>query len=125
MVFQLFLILILNSNGKKDKGEPKAYGLNLHVNGGRIEKSERDSTIRILGLEPYTQCFIELDPNSFEDISWRLPVKTLNVTVDPNILKTVEIPIAIVGEASGVVTLEENGDKERPGTNDYKFHEPQ
>ena len=107
--------LDLNSNGKKDKGEPKAYGLNLHVNGGRIEKSERDSTIRILGLEPYTQCFIELDPNSFEDISWRLPVKTLNVTVDPNILKTVEIPVAIVGEASGVVTLEENGSKKGQG----------
>ena len=57
----------------KITGEPKAYGLNLHANGGRVEKSDRDSTIRILGLEPYTNCFIELDPNSFDNISWRLP----------------------------------------------------
>ena len=64
--------LDLNANGKKDPGEPKAYGLNLHSNGGRIEKSDRDTTIRILGLEPYTNCFIDLDPNSFENISWRL-----------------------------------------------------
>ncbi len=71
--------LDLNANGRKDQGEPKVYGLNLHANGGRIEKSDRDSTIRILGLEPYTSCFIELDPNSFDNVSWRLPKQTLSV----------------------------------------------
>ena len=85
--------LDLNVNGHRDAGEPRVYGLNLHANGGRIEKSDRDSTIRILGLEPYTSCFIELDPNSFENISWRLPYQTLNVAVDPEILKNIEIPI--------------------------------
>jgi hypothetical protein len=101
----------LNSNGKRDPGEKKAYGLNLHVNGGRVEKSDRDSTIRILGLEPYTNCFIELDPNSFDNISWRLPFKTLNVSVDPEIVKYIEIPVTIVGEATGNVSLEKEGEK--------------
>jgi hypothetical protein len=101
----------LNSNGKRDPGERKAYGLNLHVNGGRVENSDRDSTIRILGLEPYTNCFIELDPNSFENISWRLPFKTLNVSVDPDILKYIEIPVTVVGEASGNVSLVKDGEK--------------
>lgn len=96
----------LNANGIKDPGEPKAFGLNLRANGGRIEKSESDTTIRILGLEPYTSCFIELDANSFENISWRLPVKTLNVAVDPDILKHIEIPVTVVGEASGKVTAD-------------------
>ncbi len=103
--------LDLNSNGKKDPGEPKAYGLNLRANGGRVEKSERDSTIRILGLEPYTTCYIELDPNSFDNISWRLQKPTLNVAVDPNILKLIEIPISVVGEAAGSVKLEKEGEK--------------
>ena len=98
--------LDLNGNGKRDPGEPKVYGLNLRANGGRVEKSERDSTIRILGLEPYTSCFIELDPNSFDNVSWRLPKQTLSVTVDPNILKPIKIPITVVGEATGKVTLE-------------------
>jgi hypothetical protein len=61
----------------------------LRSSGGRVEKSERDTTIRILGLEPYAKYYIELDQNSFENISWRLPVNTLSVTVDPNMLKNI------------------------------------
>jgi len=94
-----------NSNGKRDKGEPAADGLNIHTNGGRIIRNERDTTIRILGLEPYTNCFIELDPNSFENISWRITKKTLSVVVDPEILKTIEVPVKVVGEADGTVKL--------------------
>ena len=103
--------LDLNSNGVRDPGEPKAMGLNLRVNGGRVIKSEKDTTIMILGLEPYTQCFIDLDQNSFEDISWRLSVNTLSVAVDPNIIKTIEIPIIVVGEATGTVVLERDGER--------------
>jgi hypothetical protein len=72
--------LDMNANGLRDQGEPKAYGLNLRANGGRIEKSERDTTIRILGLEPYKSCFIELDENRFENISRRLPVRMLRTS---------------------------------------------
>jgi hypothetical protein len=97
----------VNGNGIRDKGEPKAAGLNLHATGGRIEKSDRDSTIRILGLEPYTICFVELDPNSFENISWKLEKKTLKVNVDPEIIKNIEIPISVYGEVTGYV-LNEN-----------------
>jgi cell division protein FtsN len=98
--------LDLNANGIKDRGEPKAYGLNIHTNSGRIDISESDTTIRILGLEPYTNCFVELDPDSFDNISWRLKFKSLSVTVDPDILKLVEIPVSVVGEASGKVMIE-------------------
>jgi hypothetical protein len=107
--------LDINANGVKDRGEPKVFGLNLHTNGGRIEKSERDTTIRILGLEPYTSCFIDLDPNSFDNIAWKLPVQTLNVTVDPNMLKHIELPVTVAGEASGNVTLLKNGEKKGIG----------
>ncbi|HUS86909.1 MAG TPA: SPOR domain-containing protein, partial [Bacteroidales bacterium] len=107
--------LDLNSNNRKDPGEPKAYGLNLRANGGRIEKSSRDTTIRILGLEPYTSCLIELDPGSFDNIAWRLPKQTLSVVVDPNILKLVEIPVSIAGEATGTVLLEKDDIKQGIG----------
>lgn len=101
--------LDINANRKKDPGEPKAFGLNLRISGGRVEKSEKDTTIRILGLEPYVDYFIELDPNSFENIAWRLDKKSLSVTVDPNILKTVEVPVIVSGEANGTVTLIKEG----------------
>ena len=107
--------LDLNANGKKDPGEPKAQGLNLHSNGGRVVKNDRDTTIRILGLEPYTSCFIDLDPNSFDNISWRLTKETYNVAVDPDILKSVEVPVMIAGEAMGFVSLESDGEKRGQG----------
>jgi hypothetical protein len=111
----IIAFLDLNANRHKDAGEPRVSGLNLHTNGGRIEKNERDSTIRILGLEPYTSCFIEFDPNSFENVSWRLPYKTLSVAVDPEILKSIEIPISVVGEATGNVSQEKDGIKSGQG----------
>ena len=104
--------LDLNSNGKKDQGEPRVKGLNLHTNGGRVIDNERDTTIRILGLEPYTTCFIDLDPNSFDNISWRLPKKSYSVVVDPDILKQIEVPVSVVGEASGTVNVIKDGVKE-------------
>jgi len=33
--------LDLNCNGRRDEGEPKAFGLNFSTNGGRIERNNR------------------------------------------------------------------------------------
>ena len=103
--------LDFNSNGKRDPGEKGAPGLNVRANGGRVDKTENDTTIAILGLEAYTSCFIELDPNSFYSIAWRIPFRTMRVMVDPNIIKNIEIPISIAGEASGFVKIKRNGEE--------------
>ncbi|HOO98247.1 MAG TPA: SPOR domain-containing protein [Bacteroidales bacterium] len=97
----------LDNNGLHDRGEPRVPGLNLRVNGGRVMISEKDTTLRVLGLEPYTSYYIELDAGGFESITWQLPYKTISVKADPDILKTVEVPVLVVGEASGTVYLEE------------------
>jgi cell division protein FtsN len=103
--------LDLNANGVRDAGEPRAYGLNIHSNGGRLERSDKDTTIHIVGLEPYTKYFIEVDENSFDNISWRIDKKSLAVVVDPNMLKLIEIPVTVRGEATGKVVLGDNGSK--------------
>lgn len=102
--------LDINANGHRDPGEPRVNGLNVRSNGGRVEKCDRDTTIRILGLEPYTNCFIELDPESFENIAWKLGVQTMSVTVDPDILKLIEVPVEVKGEANGKVTIKKEGE---------------
>ncbi|MCX6335480.1 MAG: SPOR domain-containing protein [Bacteroidia bacterium] len=101
----------MNVNGIRDKGEKKVPGLAVRANGGRIMYVEKDTTIRILGLEPYTSCFIEMDPGNFENISWQLPYSTLSVTTDANMLKTIEVPVTIAGEANGTVSFEKGGQK--------------
>jgi hypothetical protein len=102
--------LDINGNGRRDSREPKASGLNLHASSGSIEKRDIDTTIRIISLEPYTNCFIELETNSFENVAWRIKNRTLNISVDPNIMKLVEVPVTVVGEASGIVSLDKNGE---------------
>ncbi len=98
-----------NANGKRDPGEDGVPGLNLRSNGGKVDKSENDTIIAIIGLEPYTTCFIELDPNSFYNIAWRLPYESLSVKVDPNIMKNIDIPVNVVGEADGFVRVDSDG----------------
>lgn len=99
----------LNANGRRDEGEPRAPGLNVRSNSGRLERSERDTVIHITGLEPYVKYFIELDENSFDNISWRIGKKSYAVVADPNIMKLIEVPVYVRGEATGTVMLEENG----------------
>lgn len=102
-----------NANDIRDVGEPAAPGLNLRANAGRVDKTEQDTAIAILGLEPYTSCYIELDPNSFDNIAWTLKHRTISVEVDPNVMKTVNIPVRVLGEASGFVRIQHNNEDTR------------
>jgi len=98
-----------NGNGTRDPGEPKVYGLNLRASNGRIEKREIDTTIRIFGLEAYTDCYVEFDQSSLDNIAWRLKHRSMNIAVDPNLIKLVEIPILVVGEAAGMIRIDREG----------------
>jgi len=95
--------LDMNCNGKRDPDEPKAMGLNVRINGGKVVISEKDTIIRIFELEPYTKYIVFLDRNNFDNISWQIRQQTLKVAIDPNQLKMIEVPIAVVGEASGMI----------------------
>jgi hypothetical protein len=100
--------LDLNCNGERDIDEPKASGLNFRSSGGRIERNDHDTTIYIFDLEPYTNYYLELERNGFDNISWQLQKPVVGVSIDPNKIKLVEIPVAVVGEVSGTVSLREH-----------------
>jgi len=104
----LLPFLDVDGNGKRDKGEPRALGLQFRINGGTIIRNDKDSTIRILDLTPYTSYLLELDKNSFDNISWQMHNLTMSVMIDPNQIKTIEVPISVMGEATGTVY---NGDR--------------
>ena len=114
--------LDIDADGSWDQGEPKVDGLNIHSSSGRVEYSEKDTIIRILSLEPYTDCFIELDQASFDNISWRLNNRIIKVAVDPNMLKLIELPVSIVGEASGSVMIANKGEKSGLGRMRVNFY---
>jgi hypothetical protein len=101
--------LDLNCNGRRERNEPKAYGLSLHLNGGRIEFNDKDTTIRVFDLEPYTNYLVTLDQTAFDNIAWQIKKKTLSVAIDPNMFKLIEVPVAVMGEAAGTVYLGDSG----------------
>lgn len=97
--------LDLNANGRRDSGESKVSGLNVRSSSGTLEHNDRDSTIHITGLEPYVKYYLEIDESSFENIAWRLEKKSYAVVADPNMLKLIEIPVFVRGEATGTVSV--------------------
>jgi cell division protein FtsN len=109
IVFAPFLDL--NCNNRRDNGEPKADGLDIRINGGTSTYSEKDTTVRVTDLEPYTSYLVELDANSFDNVAWKIRNKVLKIVVDPNSFKLVNIPVAVVGEVSGIV-YKENGEEQ-------------
>ena len=99
----LIPFLDLNGNNKRDRGEPKAEGLKVIANGGRIKRNTKDKTILIMDLEAYATYNIELDPTSFEHVGWKLLKKNYAIVIDPNYVKNIEVPVAVFGEVAGQV----------------------
>ena len=100
--------LDLNCNNKRDANEPSVAGLKIKINGGRVQRNARDTTIRITGLDAYTSYFLELDKNSFDNISWQLSKSTYRINIEPNHFTFLEIPVAVVGEVAGTVYVKGN-----------------
>jgi len=104
LLFSAFLDM--NCNGQREANEPRVAGLKLRTNGGRIVQSTKDSIVRVLGLEAWSNYHVELDKNSFDNIAWRIRAASMNITVEPNRFKLIEVPVEVMGEASGTVYLE-------------------
>ncbi|HVG15515.1 MAG TPA: hypothetical protein VM935_11160 [Chitinophagaceae bacterium] len=98
--------LDMNNNGKRDKEEPGVRGLQFRISSGRVLSNKGEELIRIADLEPYTAHLLELDEKSLGNIAWRIKNKRISVVVEPNVFKHIEVPIAVVGEVSGMVYLD-------------------
>jgi len=98
-----------NLNGKKDESEPRIEGVNvLSTNGGIKEVAPEGYTI-YRGLEPFVNNHFKLDTSSLGRIDWKLKNQSLNIFVNPNQLKVIEIAINVVGEVAGYVYKSEKG----------------
>lgn len=95
--------LDLNCNHKRDENEPAAPGLKMKINGGRVQRNEKNHTLRVTGLDAYTSYFVEFDKNSFDNIAWQIKQSTMRVQIDPNHFTYLEIPVAVLGEVNGTV----------------------
>jgi len=95
--------LDLNDNQKRDINEPLVEGMGIRSIGGGIREKTKDGTILFSGLEPYIAHHFILNTSNLNRIAWRVEKETYNITVNPNQLKLVEIPVSVVGEVAGFV----------------------
>jgi hypothetical protein len=109
-----------NNNGKRDLNEPPVIGIQIVLNGGGRQINSKDGTTIITGLEPYIKNHVELNTDRINNIAWRVINKKLNITLNPNQLKTIEIPVIVLGEVGGTVNSKENG--KRIGTGGLKIN---
>ncbi len=96
----------VNFNGIHDEGEPSTEPIRVRCSGGQVVTREKDSIIRIVGLEAFTEYTVTLDESTFDNLAWRLPFKSIKLTTDPNQFKTIKVAVKPMGEVSGLVTDE-------------------
>lgn len=118
----LMSFLDINCNGIKDKGEPKISGLQAHISGGRIESDDKDTLVRVFDLEPYANHILTIDGVNFDNIAWQLKHKAMSVVVEPNMFRRIDIPVSVMGEASGMVYLSGRNGKSGQGRIIINFH---
>lgn len=114
--------LDINCNGSKDRGEPKVYGIQAHISGGRIEQNDKDTTIRVFDLEPYARHIINVNADGMDNIAWQLKNHTFDIVVEPNMFRRIDIPVSVMGEASGMVYLSGRNGKSGQGRIIINFH---
>ncbi|MEP7277366.1 MAG: hypothetical protein ABI813_01875 [Bacteroidota bacterium] len=102
--------LDINGNGKRDHDEPAVAGVGVSVNGGRTTYNKADKSITVTDLESYASYTVKLI-ESFENVAWHIRNKTINVEIDPNQFKVIEVPVTIANEVAGMVFLKDETGK--------------
>jgi len=104
----LIPFLDYNGNGLKDAMEPGVRGVQLKNNTGRTTYNKDETVIRITELQPYIDIILEVDPNSLDNIAWKVKHEKIAIQTLPNQFQQIEVPIDVLGEVSGMVYFKEN-----------------
>ena len=119
----LYPFLDLNNNGIYDKGEHMVDVRSVKVMGGNVIFRKRDHTIRVPDLNAFVKYNVEFSDNDLPSISYRFKNKIYQVLIDPNQFKRIDVPVIVVGEAIGSVSVEKENSTKGIGRIIIKFYE--
>ena len=100
--------LDFNTNGVRDPMEPAVPGMEIKNTSGRLSYNEDKTVLRITELQPYIDLILEVDPNSLDNIAWKVRNEKIKVHTIPNQFQEIEVPVEVLGEISGMVYFEES-----------------
>ena len=104
-----------NLNGKRDPLEPSVRGMEIKNTSGRLSYNDDETVLRITELQPYIDLILEIDPNSLDNIAWKVKNEKIKVQTLPNQFQEIEIPVDVLGEVAGMVYFAENGNRKGIG----------
>tara|TARA_R110002012_G_scaffold121500_1_gene271012 strand:- start:283 stop:921 length:639 start_codon:yes stop_codon:yes gene_type:complete len=96
-----------NTNGKRDPMEPAVRGMEINNTSGRLSYNEDETVLRITELQPYIDIILEVDPNSLDNIAWKVKNEKIKVHTVPNQFQEIEVPVEVLGEVAGMVYFKE------------------
>lgn len=96
-----------NTNGKRDPMEPAVQSMEIKNTSGRLSYNEDKTVLRITELQPYIDIVLEVDPNSLDNIAWKVKNEKIKVHTIPNQFQEIEVPVEVLGEVAGMVYYKE------------------
>ncbi len=98
-----------NGNNLKDQNESVIEGVNVHIQGGGVREQIPGGVTIFKGLEPYISYYFTLDTRNLKNIAWQVDHESMEIFINPNQMKVIEIPVKVVGEVAGFVKLGAGG----------------
>ncbi|UCC43957.1 MAG: hypothetical protein JSU65_12720 [Candidatus Zixiibacteriota bacterium] len=97
--------LDLNYNGYRDIGEEDLSGLRAKISGvsGQPRGKDRDRVYYYDRLRPYDEYLVKIDKYSLDDPTLKPTNENFRVTVNPNMVTAIDVPLVIASELTGSV----------------------
>jgi len=93
----------LNYNGVMDEEEDYLPGLRASMKGGRQRLDRGNGEYFYESLRPYDKYTVRIDPYSLDDPLLKPSYENYEVTINPNVVTAIEVPIVTAGEITGHV----------------------
>ncbi len=92
-----------NYNGEYDEGEEYLSGLQARLQGAGGRPHGPNRLYYYDRLRPYDEYMVEIDPASLDNPLLKATHENYKVAVNPNMVTSIEVPLILGGEVSGLV----------------------
>jgi hypothetical protein len=95
-----------NNDGEVSKGETYLPGIRARISGVGGRPVGQNRWYFYEGLRPYDDYVVQIDPSSLDDPTLKPVYENFKVSLTPNVVTTVDVPIVAASDASGMVYRE-------------------
>jgi hypothetical protein len=92
-----------NDNGKREDNEALLPGVKAKISGANGIPTGKNKTYYYNSLRPYDNYIVQVDQYSIDNPTLKPTNENYSVTINPNMVNAIEIPIVTVSDVSGLI----------------------